>query len=102
MVLKQSIRLSQINTFARGLVNLVSDYRVRVDVMAKKFPSQPAHPERICWGCDRYCPADSLACGNGASLTMHPMELFGKDWDRMGQGVLEPLKEHGQHSKDTG
>ena len=27
----------------------------------------PAHPERICWGCDKYCPADDLACGNGTS-----------------------------------
>lgn len=35
--------------------------------MAKKFPLNPPHPERICWGCDRYCPADSLACGNGAA-----------------------------------
>ncbi|WP_374351100.1 DUF3079 domain-containing protein, partial [Limnohabitans sp.] len=24
---------------------------------AKKFPKAPAHPERICWGCDLYCPA---------------------------------------------
>ncbi|PQK68826.1 hypothetical protein CG428_23325, partial [Pantoea ananatis] len=23
--------------------------------MAKKFPLHPSHPERICWGCDRYC-----------------------------------------------
>nr|WP_019363903.1 DUF3079 domain-containing protein [Pseudomonas luteola] len=49
--------------------------------MAKKFPLQPKHPERICWGCDMYCPANSLACGNGASRTMHPAELFGEDWD---------------------
>ncbi len=40
--------------------------------MAKKFPLHPSHPERICWGCDRYCPANSLACGNGADRTMHP------------------------------
>ncbi|HFQ9482020.1 TPA: DUF3079 domain-containing protein, partial [Pseudomonas aeruginosa] len=25
--------------------------------MAKKFPLHPSHPERICWGCDRYCSA---------------------------------------------
>ena len=49
--------------------------------MAKKFPTNPSHPERICWGCDLYCPAKSLACGNGASRTMHPVELFGEDWD---------------------
>jgi hypothetical protein len=40
----------------------------------------PAHPERICWGCDKYCPADDLACGNGTIRTPHPCELFGHDW----------------------
>ncbi|MDU8023859.1 MAG: DUF3079 domain-containing protein, partial [Neisseria sp.] len=23
--------------------------------MAKKFPIFPKNPERICWGCDKYC-----------------------------------------------
>ena len=49
--------------------------------MAKKFPKNPSNPERICWGCDVYCPAKALACGNGADRTMHPVELFGQDWD---------------------
>ena len=40
----------------------------------------PAHPERICWGCDKYCAADDLACGNGTIRTLHPCELFGGDW----------------------
>ena len=40
----------------------------------------PTHPERICWGCDKYCPADDLACGNGTIRTPHPCELFGSDW----------------------
>ena len=44
------------------------------------IPLNPARPERICWGCDRYCPADSLACGNGTIRTLHPVELFGDDW----------------------
>ncbi|MBT1296904.1 DUF3079 domain-containing protein, partial [Phocaeicola dorei] len=48
--------------------------------MAKKFPLNPPHPERICWGCDRYCPATSLGCGNGADRTMHPAEMLGEDW----------------------
>lgn len=48
--------------------------------MAKHFPIKPANPERICWGCDRYCPADSLQCGNGSIATPHPSELFGDDW----------------------
>jgi hypothetical protein len=43
-------------------------------------PLHPSHPERICWGCDRYCPAESLACGNGTIRTLHPVELFGDDW----------------------
>ncbi|HYQ50731.1 MAG TPA: DUF3079 domain-containing protein [Pseudomonas sp.] len=53
--------------------------------MAKKFPHNPSHPERICWGCDLYCPAKALACGNGADRTMHPVELFGEDWDSLGE-----------------
>lgn len=48
--------------------------------MAKRFPNHPKHPERVCWGCDRYCPADSLICGNGSERTQHPVELFGEDW----------------------
>lgn len=48
--------------------------------MAKKFPLRPAHPERTCWGCDTFCPAHSLACGNGSERTQHPVELFGDDW----------------------
>jgi hypothetical protein len=40
----------------------------------------PKNPERICWGCDKYCPADDLRCGNGTIRTPHPVELFGKDW----------------------
>lgn len=48
--------------------------------MAKRFPLHPAHPERACWGCDRYCPAQAMACGNGSDRTQHPEELFGPDW----------------------
>lgn len=48
--------------------------------MAKKFPIAPAHPERLCWGCDRFCARDALLCGNGAERTQHPVELFGEDW----------------------
>jgi hypothetical protein len=43
-------------------------------------PLKPRNPERVCWGCDKYCPADSLACGNGTIRTPHPIELFGEDW----------------------
>ena len=64
--------------------------------MAKKFPIKPANPDRICWGCDKYCPADSLMCGNGSVATMHPSELFGEDWMEWGldaqkaAGAAEP------------
>ena len=60
--------------------------RSEVLTMAKKFPLQPAHPERICWGCDRYCPAESLACGNGADRTQHPSEVWGDDWHALVAG----------------
>jgi DUF3079 family protein len=45
-----------------------------------KYPVRPRHPERLCWGCDTLCPAESLACGNGTIRTLHPVELFGEDW----------------------
>jgi hypothetical protein len=45
-----------------------------------RVPLKPAHPERTCWGCDQYCAADDLACGNGTIRTPHPIELFGDDW----------------------
>lgn len=48
--------------------------------MAKKFPIHPKHPERNCWGCDKYCPATALSCGNGSNRAQHPVELFGDDW----------------------
>ncbi|MBU2500818.1 DUF3079 domain-containing protein [bacterium] len=41
---------------------------------------RPKHPERICWGCDKYCPAGDLRCGSGFIRTPHPIELFGEDW----------------------
>lgn len=48
--------------------------------MAKKIALHPKHPERICWGCDKYCAANALRCGNGSDRTPHPVELFGEDW----------------------
>ena len=47
---------------------------------ALTLPLHPKHPERICWGCDRYCPADDMVCGNGTIRCPHPCELFGPDW----------------------
>ena len=57
--------------------------------MSKKFPRNPKHPERICWGCDKYCSVDDLGCGNGADRTQHPMELLGEDWYLHGDWGLE-------------
>ena len=45
-----------------------------------KLPLFPKNPERVCWGCDKYCPAESLACGNGTVRSQHPVVLFGEDW----------------------
>ncbi|MBK9240270.1 MAG: DUF3079 domain-containing protein [Acidobacteria bacterium] len=42
--------------------------------------TRPAHPERVCWGCDHYCPSDDLRCGNEVVRAMHPIEIFGPDW----------------------
>jgi hypothetical protein len=41
---------------------------------------KPRNPERVCWGCDKYCRADDLGCANGTDRTPHPIELFGEDW----------------------
>ena len=54
----------------------------------KKFPLHPKHPERVCWGCDRYCSTNELACGNGSDRTMHPAELLGDDWYTVGNWGL--------------
>ena len=43
----------------------------------KPFPRLPPHPERVCWGCDRYCAHTDMLCGNGSVRTPHPVELFG-------------------------
>ncbi|MBA1380219.1 DUF3079 domain-containing protein [Pseudomonas brassicacearum] len=59
--------------------------------MAKPFPISPKHPERICWGCDRYCATTALACGNGADRTMHPAEMIGEDWYLHGDWGIEVL-----------
>ncbi|MBL8277814.1 MAG: DUF3079 domain-containing protein [Pelomonas sp.] len=61
--------------------------------MSRKFPLRPANPGRICWGCDRYCPADSLQCGNGSVATPHPSELFGDGWMNWGLDAREAAAE---------
>ena len=58
--------------------------------MAKIFPLHPAKPELICWGCDRYCAAGDMICGNGSDRTQHPAELFGDDWHTFGLNASDP------------
>ncbi len=60
--------------------------------MAKKFPTHPKHPERNCWGCDQYCAAGAMKCGNGSERTQHPVELFGEDWLAWGPGGEAPAE----------
>jgi len=55
-----------------------------------KIVQNPVHPERVCWGCDKVCPADDLRCGNGTVRTMHPCELFGEDWLAWSEGPERP------------
>jgi hypothetical protein len=75
--------------------------------MEKKFPVHPAHPERICWGCDQYCPADSMSCGNGSERTPHPVELFGDDWINWGSDYASSdhqadlVSSHGAHRQES-
>ena len=56
--------------------------------MSKIFPIHPTNPHRICWGCDKYCSVDAMACANERSP--HPAELFGDDWLAWGDEQLAP------------
>ncbi|MDE2136904.1 MAG: DUF3079 domain-containing protein [Gammaproteobacteria bacterium] len=53
--------------------------------MKPKVPIRPGHPERICWGCALFCPANDMRCGNGTDRTQHPIELWGEDWMSVGR-----------------
>ena len=64
-------------------------------MMAKRLPTHTKHPERICWGCDKLCSKNDLACGNGAERTPHPVELFGEDW------LAWELSEDDEHAEVT-
>lgn len=55
------------------------DLQSQREAMAN-YPLHPARPERVCWGCAEYCPADDLTCGKDTVRTPHPPELFGDDW----------------------
>ena len=63
---------------------------------SKRFPVNPPHPERNCWGCDRYCAADAMLCGNGSERTQHPIETFGPGWETwtpVPEAVATPVSE---------
>lgn len=64
--------------------------------MAKIFPLHPKHPERICWGCDKYCSKNAMGCGNGSDRTQHPAELLGEDWYLYGDWDLEGEEDVGK------
>lgn len=73
----------------------------RTNAMSKKFPIMPTHPERVCWGCDRYCPADALVCGNDTERTQHPAELFGADWREFGRDARASVRTDAQRPPST-
>ena len=60
--------------------------------MAKDFPLNPKHPERICRGCDRHCPTQAPACGSGSGRDMHPAETQGEKWYE--EWAIEPCPDH--------
>jgi|SRR4051812_47565478 hypothetical protein len=62
------------------------------------YPTHPAHPERVCWGCDEYCPVDNLSCGKDTVRTPHPAELFGDDWDRESSAKNELVEGEHHHN----
>ncbi len=70
--------------------------------MAKRFPIHPAHPERNCWGCERYCAADAMLCGNGSERAQHPVELFGEDWSLTALPNADEAEEETQPLDGTG
>ena len=71
-------------------------------IVAKKFPLHPKHPERICWGCDRYCPVDAMGCGNGSDRTQHPIELLGEDWYEWGDWGIDTSPENAKNGQNQG
>lgn len=62
-------------------------------IRVNKFPLHPKHPDRICWGCDKYCAAKSMICGNGTDRTQHPVELFGHHWFEFSHQGAESTEE---------
>jgi len=55
-----------------------------------RLPLHPANPERVCWGCEKLCPAHEMFCGNEIVRAAHPIELFGPDWHEWAGGAQVP------------
>jgi metal-sulfur cluster biosynthetic enzyme len=62
--------------------------RLGVGIAMPSYPTHPRHPERVCCGCDQYCPADDLTCGKDTVRSPHPVELFGEDWQQAAEGPV--------------
>ena len=92
------------NIFTTCLIHLTQcglDEKETLSRMAKKFPLHPKHPERICWGCDKYCSADAMGCGNGSDRTQHPAELLGDDWLEYGDWGIDTSGATGKAASPT-
>ena len=57
--------------------------------MAKNFPVNPKHPERICWGATDIVRPSRWLAAMALKRTMHPAELFGEDWCVPGDWGIE-------------
>jgi Protein of unknown function (DUF3079) len=57
--------------------------------MPSRLRTDPKHPERVCWGCDKCCSANDLRYGNGADQAQQPSEIFDHDW--LPQGLIADL-----------
>jgi len=55
-----------------------------------RLPLTPKNPDRVCWGCDKFCPADDMRCGNGTIRCPHPIEIFGDDWVKEVRAAVPP------------
>jgi hypothetical protein len=66
----------------------------------KRLPLHPKHPERVCWGCDQYCAAGDLRCGNGSDRAQHPVEIFGDDWLEQGLDATGAAPAAGSGTRD--
>lgn len=53
------------------------------------LPLHPLQPERLCWGCNRYCPAFARRCAGETARTPHPIEVLGEDWYKQADWNLD-------------